>query len=58
MGTYRPLDASLTEHPVKRLRQDLLGRGRCIDLPLAPSLGRSCGAIYRRAFREAPRPRS
>jgi DNA-binding winged helix-turn-helix (wHTH) protein/tetratricopeptide (TPR) repeat protein len=36
MGTYRPLDAALTEHPVKRLRQDLLARGRCIDLPLTP----------------------
>ncbi|MGH8611902.1 MAG: AAA family ATPase, partial [Gammaproteobacteria bacterium] len=36
MGTYRPLDAALTEHPIKRLRQDLLARGRCIELPLAP----------------------
>ncbi|MGH8654899.1 MAG: AAA family ATPase, partial [Gammaproteobacteria bacterium] len=36
IGTYRPLDAALTEHPIKRLRQDLLARGRCIDLPLAP----------------------
>ncbi|MGH8532358.1 MAG: AAA family ATPase, partial [Gammaproteobacteria bacterium] len=36
IGTYRPLDASLSEHPIKRLRQDLLARGRCVDLPLAP----------------------
>ncbi len=36
IGTYRPLDAALTEHPIKRLRQDLLARGRCLDLPLAP----------------------
>ncbi len=36
IGTYRPVDAALTEHPIKRLRQDLLARGRCIELPLAP----------------------
>ncbi|MGH8616033.1 MAG: AAA family ATPase, partial [Gammaproteobacteria bacterium] len=36
IGTYRSVDAALTEHPVKRLRQDLLARGRCIDLPLTP----------------------
>jgi hypothetical protein len=36
IGTYRPVDAALTEHPIKRLRQDLFARGCCIDLPLAP----------------------
>ncbi|MGH8535347.1 MAG: AAA family ATPase, partial [Gammaproteobacteria bacterium] len=36
IGTYRPVDAAHTEHPIKRLRQDLLARGRCIELPLAP----------------------
>ncbi|MGH8531722.1 MAG: ATP-binding protein, partial [Gammaproteobacteria bacterium] len=36
IGTYRPVDAAIAEHPIKRLRQDLLARGRCIELPLAP----------------------
>ncbi|MGH2437103.1 MAG: AAA family ATPase, partial [bacterium] len=36
IGTYRPVDAAIAEHPIKRLRQDLLARGRCTDLPLAP----------------------
>jgi DNA-binding winged helix-turn-helix (wHTH) protein len=36
IGTFRPVDAALTEHPIKRLRQDLLARGCCIDLALAP----------------------
>jgi predicted ATPase len=33
IGTYRPLDASLTEHPIKRLRRDLLGRGAASIFP-------------------------
>ncbi len=56
MGTYRPLDAALSEHPIKCLRQDLLARGRCIDLPLAPFSRPELRSYLSARFPETPAP--
>lgn len=32
VGTYRPIDAILSGHAVKKLKQDLVGRGRGVEL--------------------------
>ena len=58
MGTYRAVDASLTEHPIKRLRQGLLARGRCIDLPLAPFSRPELRSYLSARFRQPPCPTS
>ena len=36
IGTYRPTDLSLSEHPLKRLKQDLLVHQLCHEIALAP----------------------
>jgi tetratricopeptide (TPR) repeat protein len=36
LGTYRPVDAALANHPINLLRQDLCSRGRCQELALKP----------------------
>ena len=35
IGTYRPADAVLSEHPVKTVKQDLQARGLCSELNLS-----------------------
>ena len=34
VGTYRPADAVLSEHPVKTVKQELQGRGQCQEIAL------------------------
>ncbi len=34
VATYRPIDAVLSDHPVKSLKQDLVARGRGVELPV------------------------
>jgi DNA-binding winged helix-turn-helix (wHTH) protein len=36
LATYRPVDVLLAEHPLKRLKQDLLIRGLCHEIALEP----------------------
>jgi DNA-binding winged helix-turn-helix (wHTH) protein len=36
VGTYRPLDATLSEHPISVLKQDLLVHQLCEEIPLEP----------------------
>ena len=36
IGTYRPTDVSLSEHPLKRLKQELLVHQLCHEIALAP----------------------
>jgi predicted ATPase len=36
VGTYRPLDATLSEHPINVLKQDLLVHQLCEEIPLEP----------------------
>jgi DNA-binding winged helix-turn-helix (wHTH) protein/tetratricopeptide (TPR) repeat protein len=36
VGTYRPLDATLSEHPINVLKQDLLVHQLCDEIPLEP----------------------
>jgi DNA-binding winged helix-turn-helix (wHTH) protein len=36
VGTYRPLDATLSEHPISVLKQDLLVHQLCAEIPLEP----------------------
>ena len=36
VGTYRPLDAMLSEHPINVLKQDLLVHQLCEEIPLEP----------------------
>jgi tetratricopeptide (TPR) repeat protein len=36
VGTYRPLDAMLSEHPISVLKQDLLVHQLCEEIPLEP----------------------
>ncbi|MGX2040446.1 ATP-binding protein [Methylocaldum sp. MU1018] len=35
IATYRPVDVTLTRHPVKRIRQELQARGLCAELPMS-----------------------
>ncbi|MGX2030586.1 MULTISPECIES: AAA family ATPase [Methylocaldum] len=34
IATYRPVDVSLTQHPIKRIRHELQARGLCAELAL------------------------
>ncbi len=34
IGTYRPADVIVSGHPLKTLKQELQGHGRCVELPL------------------------
>ena len=36
LATYRPVDVLLAEHPLKRLKQDLLIRAQCHEIALEP----------------------
>lgn len=36
VGTYRPIDAIVSRHPVRSLKQDLVSRGRCVELGVTP----------------------
>jgi DNA-binding winged helix-turn-helix (wHTH) protein len=36
VGTYRPLDATVSEHPIRVLKQDLLVHQLCEEIPLEP----------------------
>jgi DNA-binding winged helix-turn-helix (wHTH) protein/tetratricopeptide (TPR) repeat protein len=36
VGTYRPLDVTLSEHPINVLKQDLLVHQLCEEIPLEP----------------------
>ncbi len=36
VGTYRPLDVTLSEHPINVLKQDLLVHKLCEEIPLEP----------------------
>jgi DNA-binding winged helix-turn-helix (wHTH) protein/tetratricopeptide (TPR) repeat protein len=36
VGTYRPVDATLSEHPINVLKQDLLVHQLCEEIPLEP----------------------
>ena len=36
IGTYRPVDVTLAEHPLKRVKQDLLVRHLCHEIALEP----------------------
>jgi hypothetical protein len=38
VGTYRPLDATLSEHPINVLKQDLLVHQLCEEIPLEPDI--------------------
>jgi DNA-binding winged helix-turn-helix (wHTH) protein/tetratricopeptide (TPR) repeat protein len=35
IATYRPVDVNLTQHPIKRIRQELQARGLCAELALS-----------------------
>jgi DNA-binding winged helix-turn-helix (wHTH) protein len=36
IGTYRPVDVTLTQHPLKTVKQDLLVHHLCREIPLEP----------------------
>lgn len=36
LSTYRPVDAVLSSHPLRAVKQDLQARGLCHELPLGP----------------------
>jgi DNA-binding winged helix-turn-helix (wHTH) protein len=50
IGTYRPVDVILSNHPVKRVKQSLLARGRCVELELEALEKRSVGELIDRRF--------
>jgi DNA-binding winged helix-turn-helix (wHTH) protein/predicted ATPase len=45
IGTYRPVDLEISEHPLKALKRELLAKGECEDLPLE-YLGQGAVAEY------------
>jgi predicted ATPase/DNA-binding winged helix-turn-helix (wHTH) protein len=44
LGTYRPVDAVVREHPLRGVLQELRGRGLCEELPLELLLPEDLGA--------------
>jgi DNA-binding winged helix-turn-helix (wHTH) protein/predicted ATPase len=34
LGTYRPVDLILYDHPLKRVKQELVAHGLCVEIPL------------------------
>jgi len=44
IGTYRPVEVSVSGHPLRKLHQDLSDRGRCHDMWLAPLTKRDIAA--------------
>jgi DNA-binding winged helix-turn-helix (wHTH) protein/predicted ATPase len=34
LGTYRPVDVIVRDHPLRRVKQELIRQGRCLELPL------------------------
>jgi predicted ATPase len=44
LGTYRPVDAVVQEHPLRGVLQELRGRGLCDELPLELLLPEDVGA--------------
>jgi DNA-binding winged helix-turn-helix (wHTH) protein len=45
LGTYRPVDLILYDHPLKTVKQELAAHGQCVDLPLG-GISRQAVAAY------------
>ena len=45
LGTYRPVDAMLEAHPLRRMVQELCGRGQAVELPSRVPARRGCGGV-------------
>ena len=45
LGTYRPVELILHDHPLKMVKQELAAYGQCVDIPLG-GLGRPAVAAY------------
>jgi predicted ATPase/DNA-binding winged helix-turn-helix (wHTH) protein len=45
LGTYRPVDLIVHDHPLKRLKQELAAHGQCVEVPLS-ELSRQAVAVY------------
>jgi predicted ATPase len=45
LGTYRPVELLLHDHPLKRVKQELAAHGLCVELPLG-GLSRQAVAAY------------
>jgi hypothetical protein len=45
LGTYRPVELILHDHPLKRVKQELVAHGQCVELPLG-GLSREAVAAY------------
>lgn len=52
LGTYRPVDVSLRQHPLKAMHHELLTQGTCRDLWLKPLDTRSVAAFLRSRWPE------
>ena len=58
LGTYRPVDVIVQEHPLKGMKQELVLHGQCEELPL-PYLTESAVAEYlAERFPDSPLPES
>ena len=53
LGTYRPVELILHDHPLKPVKQELAAHGLCVDLPLG-GLSRQAVAAYVAQRRGAP----
>ena len=54
LGTYRPAEVLATEHPLKRVVQELQGRGHCEVLPLELLPEAAVGTYLHQQFGEVP----
>ena len=51
IGTYRPVDVILSDHPLKGVKRELQAHGLCQELPLEYlDRGRRRSAIWRAGF--------
>ena len=44
LGTYRPVDLIVHDHPLKRLKQELVAHGQCEEIPLSELSGQAVAA--------------
>jgi DNA-binding winged helix-turn-helix (wHTH) protein len=56
IGTYRPADVIVSGHPLRALKQELQGHGRCVELPLRVLSVAEVTQYLNRRFRLVPSP--
>jgi predicted ATPase len=56
IGTYRPVDVIVREHPLKEIKQELVLHNQCEELPLAYLTEAAVGEYLAERFRKSPLP--